>query len=159
MRKYSEAEEEKSSFDTIMSLPDEIFEQKKDTPEPIYDPGVDDISIHHEDLAEDIALQLIGENQQKPNCVYKLITTRYRTYVAQFDNSKESDDQDYVTEYELEEYKEGYRDQVDQYSVSSGFWQGTDVPKKISPMLVIAIVMILLLATGIGIWVFLLSLA
>lgn len=150
-------EEEKSSFDAIMSLPDEIFETPKVAPEPVYDPGVDDVSIHHEDISEDIALQLIGINQKKPNCTYRMITTRYRTYVAQFDNTKEHDDPNYITEYELEEYKEGYKDQVDPLSVSSGFWQGTDVPKKISPMLIVSIIMILLLATGIGLWIFLLS--
>lgn len=150
-------EEENSSFDTIMNLPDELFEKPQETPEPVYDPGVEDVSIHHEDLSEDIALQLIGVNQKKPGCTYRMITTRYRTYVAQFDNTKEHDDPNYITEYELEEYKEGYKDRVDQFSVSSGFWQGADVPKKVSPMLIVSIVMILLLATGIGLWIFLLS--
>lgn len=156
MSKY--VEEEKSSFDTIMDLPEEMFDEDEPEESRTPNPGSSmEVLSHAEDISDDLAEQLIGKNQMKPNCMYKLITTPYHTCVAQYNMSKDKDDPDYRTEFELEEYREGYHTTLDEYSVSSGFWQGEDVPKRINPMAVISIIIVILLFVGLGILGFLFS--
>lgn len=148
---------ESSSFDTIMGLPEDLFDEEKVVASIPTSAATNESGIS-EDITEELALQLIGKNQMKPNCVYKLISTPHSTCVTQYDLSLDKSDPEYSTEYELEEYKEGYRPGIDEGSVSSGFWQGQDMPKRISPMTIVAVIMISLLLIGIGGIAFVLSL-
>ncbi len=143
-------------YETVMSLPQEIFDDNV-LETKIPPSRSNDILGMTEDISEDIALQLIGEEQKKPNCIYKMLTTPTGTSVVQFDMSKDKDDPGYKEEFELEEYKGTYSKEIDETSVSSGFWQGTSTPSRINPMAVITIIFILLLFIGIAGLAFLFS--
>lgn len=150
-------EEENSSYAAVMGLPADIFDEEKieaSIPNNAYNESLG----HSETISESIALQLIGENQRKPNCVYKLVSTMHHTCVTQYDTSKSPDDPDYCTEYELEEYREGYKPGIDEMSVSSGFWQADDVPKSHNAMVVMFIILFILFIIGVGVISFTLSL-
>lgn len=140
---------ERSSYDAVMSLPDEIFESES-SPASAYMGTTETLASHTEDIPETIALELIGENQKKPNCVYKMVSTPYHTCVVQYDTTKDKDDPEYSTEYELEEYREGYKPGIDEGSVSSGFWQAGDVPKTINTTAIVCFILAILFFLGVA---------
>lgn len=142
-------ESEKTTFDAVMDLPREIFDEDKIQDEIPTSAYTDKLG-HSEDISEELALQLIGENQRKPNCFYKLVSTAHHTCVTQYDRSKDTTDPDYITEYELEEYRDGYKPGIDEGSVSSGFWQAADAPKQINTTAILVLIMLLLFIIGVA---------
>lgn len=136
-------------YNAVMGMTNDIFDDEK-IAEQMQPSAPNNTFGYIEELPEAMALQLIGENQKKPHCIYKLVSTGHHTCVAQYDMSKDKLDPDYCTEYELEEYREGYKPGIDESSVSSGFWQAADAPKQINTTAIIVLILVLLFVIGVA---------
>lgn len=138
-----------SAYDVIMGL--DLDDSRVDEPISRAGTPMSDL-IYTEEVSPQVASVMIGEDNVKPNCVFKMTTDRYSTVIARFDKSLKEDDPEYCAEFTLETYNPENR--IDRDSVRDGILDAENRERKpIDARKVIFILFTLLLAVGLGlIW-------